>query len=265
MKKLCILFFFFGILTSCEDVIDVDLNTADPRLVVEASINILQDGSSNPSIRLTTTAPFFDDEIPFVADALVTITSDNGTIFPFTHTSNGVYESEFIPQDDVNYTLTIVHQNQTYSATEQLYRTNPLEYIEQRNDGGFTGEDVELKVFFTDPEGEGDYYFFESLSERGDDLDIYDDDFFDGNTIFGLYLAEDLAAGDEVTFNLYGVNQQFYNFMYILLQQTGSGGGPFETQPATVRGNIINETNEENFPLGYFRISEISTLHYTVQ
>ena len=77
---------------------------------------------------------------------------------------------------------------------------------------------------------------------------------------------EDLITGDEVVFNLYGVNEQFYNFMFVLLQQsTDQGSGPFETQPATVRGNIINETNSDNFPLGYFRISEVSTLNYIVQ
>ena len=36
--------------------------------------------------------------------------------------------------------------------------------------------------------------------------------------------------------------------MFILLQQGGEdGGGPFETQPATVRGNCINQTNSELF------------------
>ena len=95
-------------------------------------------------------------------------------------------------------------------------------------------------------------------------MDVYDDEFFDGNTIFGYYFVEDLAPGDEVQFNLYGVSEAYHNFMFILLQQTGDGG-PFETQPATVRGNIVNETNPDNFPLGYFRISEVSTLNYMVQ
>jgi hypothetical protein len=79
-------------------------------------------------------------------------------------------------------------------------------------------------------------------------------------------LAEDLTEGDIVTFNLFGVDEDFYNFMVVLLQQIDDGGGgPFETQPATVKGNILNITNEDNFPLGYFRISEMSTLEYTVQ
>ena len=54
--------------------------------------------------------------------------------------------------------------------------------------------------------------------------------------------------------------------MFILLQQNAAdGGGPFETQPATVRGNCINDTNPENFPLGYFRLSEVAELIYTVE
>jgi len=264
MKKLFMLFLFIGILSSCEDVIDVDLNTADPRLVIDASINLLEDGTSDATIRLTTTAPFFNNEVPYVGNASVSISDEDGTIYPFTYTSSGFYTSELTPRDNVQYTITIIYQGETYTATEQLHRVNPLEFVEQKDDGGFTGDEVELKAFFTDPIGEGDFYFFEGFSEKGDHLDIYDDKFFDGNSIFGLYLAEDLTANDEVIFNLYGVDQQFYNFMYVLLQQT-SGGGPFETQPATVRGNVINETNPDNFPLGYFRVSEKSTLTYTVQ
>ena len=96
--------------------------------------------------------------------------------------------------------------------------------------------------------------------------DTFNDEFFDGNSIFGFYQVEDLAPQDEITFFLSGVDEQFYNFMFILLQQgSDDSGGPFETQPATVRGNIINTTNPENFPLGYFRVSEVSTLSYTVQ
>ena len=261
-----VLLFFFGIFSACEEVIDVDLNTSEPRLVIEANINLLEDGSSNSTVKLTTTAPFFDNEIPVVDNAMVAITDENGDTFPFNYTGNGIYESNLIPQENVNYTLTINYEGEVYTATQQLYSVVPLEYVEQRNDGGFTGEDIELKVYFTDPLGIENYYFFEALSGRGDHLDIYSDEFFDGNSIFGLYLAEDLTAGDEVIFNLYGADEQFFNFMFVLLQQsTDQSDGPFQTQPATVRGNIINETNTENFPLGYFRVSEISTLTYIVE
>lgn len=266
MKKLLFIFVFFGIFTSCEDVIDVELNNAPPRLIVEANLNVWQDGSASAAIRLTTTAPFFDNNIPFVPNAEVSITDGNGMVYPFIYAQNGIYTSPLTPQENVDYTLTIVYNEETYTATERLYQVSTLEFVEQRDDGGFTGEDIELKAFFTDPAGERNYYYFEGLSEKGDVLDVYNDEFFDGNTIFGYYLVEDLAPEDEVQFNIYGVSEAYYNFMFILLQQTSDqGSGPFETQPASVRGNIVNETNSDNYPLGYFRISEVSTLNYIVQ
>lgn len=266
MKKLFLLVIFFGIFSSCEDVIDVELNDALPRLVVEANLNVWENGASQASVRLTTSAPFFNNGVPFITDAIVTVNDENGTVYPFTYSNNGFYTANLVPQLNIEYTLSIIYKDETYTATETLYTVSPLEFVEQRDDGGFTGEDIELKAFFTDPVGERNFYFFEGISERGDVLDVYNDEFFDGNTIFGYYLVEDLAPGDEVQFNIYGVSEAYYNFMFILLQQTSDqGGGPFETQPATVRGNIVNQTNPDNYPLGYFRVSEVSTLNYTVQ
>lgn len=266
MKKIFLFLLFFGIFVSCEDVIEVDLNDAPPRLVIEAELNVWENGASQASVRLTSTAPFFDNEVPYITNATVAIRDGNGTIFPFLYSNNGFYTADLVPQQNTDYTLIVTYNNQTYTATERRYSVAPLEYVEQRNDGGFTGEDIELKAFFTDPADAQNFYFFEGISSRGVVLDVYNDEFFNGNTIFGYYLVEDLSPGDEVQFNIYGASEAFYNFMFVLLQQTSDqGGGPFETQPATVRGNIVNETNPDNFPLGYFRISEVSTLNYTVQ
>ena len=187
--------------------------------------------------------------------------------FTLNNTADGIFKYDnFNPQPDTNYTLSVTYKDEVYTATEQLQPVVPLEFVEQRNDGGFDGESIELKAFFTDPANIENYYFFEGLSDRGNVYDTFNDEFFDGNSIFGFYVVEDLETGDEVNFVLHGVNEQFYNFVFILLQQgSDNSGGPFETQPATVRGNLVNETNPDNFPLGYFRISEISTLQYTVQ
>ena len=53
--------------------------------------------------------------------------------------------------------------------------------------------------------------------------------------------------------------------MFLLLSQTADGaGGPFSTTPATVRGNIVNKSDEDNYPFGFFRLSETDTVEYTV-
>jgi hypothetical protein len=98
------------------------------------------------------------------------------------------------------------------------------------------------------------------------EYDVIDDDFFQGNQMFGLYANEELKASDEIDFTLHGISQRYYNYMNILLGIAGSNGGsPFQTPPATVRGNIINQTNLNNFALGYFSLSETDHQTYRVQ
>ena len=261
----------FTLFLGCEDVIDVDLNEAQPRLVIEASINWFKNTSGNEqSVKLSLTSPFFDENVAPANDATVVITDENNNTFTFTENNEtGVYtNNSFIPVIDRTYTLTINYNNEIYTATETLKSVVSIDYIEQNNDGGFTGEDIELKAYYTDPANQENYYFFEFISDIPvvPTLEVYDDEFTDGNQIFGYYTEEDLEAGDAVTIRNYGISERFYEFMFILLQQSSDeGGGPFETQPATVRGNCINETNPDNFPFGYFRLSEVDELIYTVQ
>ncbi|OAB78473.1 DUF4249 domain-containing protein [Cochleicola gelatinilyticus] len=266
MKRLLAIVFCFLPFVSCEDVIDLDLNEAEPRLVIDAEIvKSVENDSSVARVRISLTTPFFENEPAFINNAMVTITDSNGAVFTLENTSDGFYSfPDFNPEVNTAYTLQVIYNTEIYSATELLQTVVPLEYIEQDNDGGFLGDEIELKAFYTDPVGEENFYFFEGLGPPGNVRDVFDDEFTNGNQVFALYVTEDLAIGDDVYFYLYGVNEQFYNYMSLLLQQTG-GGGPFETQPATVKGNIVNETNLENYPLGYFRISEVSVLSYTVQ
>ena len=100
MKKLFLLVIFFGIFSSCEDVIDVELNEAPPRLVVEANLNLWRNGNASAIIRLTTTGPFFENGVPFVSDASVTVTDENGNLYPFLYSQNGIYTSFFNPRTE---------------------------------------------------------------------------------------------------------------------------------------------------------------------
>lgn len=255
---------------SCEDVIDINLNTAAPKLVVDASINWVKGTPGNEqSIKLTLSAPYFDANVPPANNAIVTITNSNDSFNFLEDGDTGIYNnSNFIPVINETYTLTIMYQGETYSATETLKSVVPIDYIEQKDDGGFTGEETELKAYYTDPADEENFYFFEFISNIPviPTLEVYEDQFTNGNQIFGFYTEEDLTSGDVVTIRNHGVSRRFYNFMYILLQQNNQeGGGPFETQPATVRGNCTNLTNPDNFPLGYFRLSEVSEFIYVVE
>lgn len=270
MKKISpYIYLFFILLISCEEVVDVNLNTTAPKLVIDASINWYKGTVGNQQeINLSLTAPFFQENIPPATGAIVQIANGN-SIYIFTEdgTTGSYKNNTFVPILNETYQLTIQYNNETYTATETLQPVVAIDYVEQNNTGGFSGEDIELKAYYTDPINEENYYFFEFLSNAtiAPTLEVYDDEFTNGNQIFGYYSHENLEANQEVTIRNYGISEQFYNFMFILLQQNTQGGGPFETQPATVRGNCINQTNQDNYPLGYFRLSEVDEVIYTTQ
>ncbi|WP_353778498.1 DUF4249 family protein [Winogradskyella sp. 3972H.M.0a.05] len=271
MKKLLLVLSILFVFTSCEDEISVDLNNAEPRLVIEASINWFKGTAGNEQqIKLTLSAPYFDDEVPPANGATIFITDENNNTFNFIENGvTGIYQnSTFIPVIDGVYNLTVIYEGDTYTATETLKSVASIEFVEQNDEGGFTGEETELKAFYTDPADEENYYFFEFISDIPaiPTLEVYDDEFTNGNQIFGFYTEEELDTGDVVTIRNYGVSRRFYEFMFILLQQNSEeGGGPFETQPATVRGNCINTTSPDDFPFGYFRLSEVDEFIYVVE
>lgn len=271
MKNFLFIISMLLLQTSCEDVIELNLNTTEPKLVIEASINWLKGTSGNEQIiKLSLTAPYFDKNIPPANGAIVSVTDqDNNTYYFIEDGETGIYKTtNFKPILDHVYTLEVVYNNETYSGKEIFKSVVPLDFIEQNNEGGFTGKEIELKAYYTDPPDEKNFYFFEFRSNTTvpTSISIYEDRFTNGNQIFGFYSEEHLKVGDNIMIRNYGISEQFYNYMYILLQQNSdSGGSPFETQPTSVRGNCSNQSNPENFPLGYFRLSEVVELVYTIQ
>lgn len=269
-KYLSVLF-ICALSSSCEDVVDVKLDTAPPRLVVDAAINWIKGTPGDvQKITLTTTTDYYSNTIPKVSGATVYITNSANTVFDFIETVSGTGEyicNNFQPVINETYTLTIVSQGVTYKATETLKGVSDILYVEQNNNGGFTGDDIELKTFYDDPANEDNYYLFRYI--RNSTLakfDVSDDRFVQGNRTFDLYIHEDMAANDNVNIRLMGISKQYFNYMSILISvANGGGGGPFQTPPATVRGNVINQNNLTNYPLGYFSLSEVSELDYTVE
>lgn len=265
-QKFIILFLLFGTM-ACEEVVEIDLEDSEPRLVIEASLVWDIHQIQNPLfIRLSTTAPYFDEEIPPAENAEVRVFDSAGNEYVFDEIETGLFKNDgFAPEADMEYELEVIYQDEVYRATESLVSTSEIESIEQDNNGGFTGEEIELKAFYTDPEGKGNYYLFRFFHEEELSIQIFDDELIDGNRTFAFFSDDELDAGDKVTFELQGISEGFYEYLFILRSQAGSGGGPFQTQPTIVRGNIINTTSPENFAFGYFRLSERDVESYVIQ
>lgn len=263
---LCVSFF-----SSCEDVVEIDLDTAPAKLVIDAPLKWKKGTPGNEqTITLTTTTDFYASAVPPASGATVFVTNGNNVRFDFIETpGTGNYScSNFVPEIGQTYVLTVIYEGQTYTASEQLKAVPQIDAVEQNNNGGLTGNEIEVKFLFQDPENSPNYYLiqFQTPYSVMPEYDVIDDAFFQGNQIFGLYASDRLKVADEIQFTLHGISQRYYNYLNILLSVAGTNSGsPFQTPPATVRGNIINQTNFNNFALGFFSVSEIDQQTYIIQ
>ena len=263
IKKHALLLIVVFAITSCEDVVEVDVPETTPRLVIEATFNryFKEDGSSDSEgiVKLSLSAPFFAEQIPPALGAVVTINDPvNDISYEFADSeNNGSYFGRFVPDFNIPYELKVVYQGEIYESTTAMMPTGELESILQGDKTLFGGDDKEVIITFKDSPSERNYYLIDL--DVGNFL-ITDDEFYDGNSFVFSYFYEDLKVGDELNIRLFGVDKRFSNFFEILQTQSGAdgggGGGPFATPSGIVRGNVINTTNVDNYPFGYFRISE---------
>jgi hypothetical protein len=267
-----ILVFTSVVFSSCEKVIDVDLNNAEPKLVIDAVIK-WQKGTTGEEqvIKLSLTNDFFTNEILPANGASVTITNSIDEAFVFFEDGNtGNYIcSNFNPVIGETYTLVVIYDGEIYTASNPLLATPPIINVQQETVPSFGGDDqIQIKFFYQDNGAEDNYYLLgvKNPNKQIPETGVVSDEFFQGNIMFGLYRSSETEPGITLKLSVQGITFGFHNYMNILTTIGGSGSGnPFTTPPATLRGNIVNQTNSNNFPLGYFHLSEIDEVDYLVQ
>ena len=196
--------------------------------------------------------------------------NSGGTIFPFVETPNsGEYDcATFAPVLGETYTLTIHYNGQTITAKEKMISVPQIDTVEQESSAGIgnEGNHINVKTFFTDPGNSNDFYMTRVKSNINAIPEYYvtNDEFFQGNQFFNLYMDPYLKAGDTVDITLFGISERYFNYMTILTSVAGNSSGPFSTPPATLHGNVLNETNPNDYVLGYFSLSETDHTVYIV-
>jgi hypothetical protein len=251
--------------------VEVDVETAEPKLVIDASIDWVKGTTGNDQkIKLSTTTGYYSAMFPTVSGANIVITNSANTVFSFIENpGTGEYIcSNFHPAIGETYALKVVLNGETYTATETCIGVPNIENnIVQNDNGGFGGDEVEITYYYQDNGNEENYYLhrIQSPVSTFPDYKAKDDENSQGNLIPEYFSDEDLKAGDLINIRLYGISRRYYDYFRKLLAASGVGNGPFQTTPGSVRGNIINQTHFANFAYGYFRLSEVDVTDYTIK
>jgi len=256
----CSLFF-----TSCEDVIDLDLNQYEKRVVIDANIFVGENDYNK--IKVYYSAPFYATSYEYISTAIVTIKDLNTNIeYPFTYISNGNYENNsFNPSENNEYELQISYDGKIYKAYSNVTKSPIIENVEQINDAGFMGDSYELRFYYQDNPDEEDYYLTQTIDLEENDFSVGNDQFTNGNLSYELYFADKEQLAETIYFSLAKIDKAYYNYLSKMFSNAAAGGNPFATPTGTLKGNITNTSNIDDFPLGYFHIAKRESVDYTIQ
>ena len=246
-------------LVSCQKVIDVNLNSADPQYVVEANVN---DQPGPYTVRITRSANFSDDNnFPAVSGAFVTIKdvtagvtdtlSDAGAGSYKTHTLNGITGH--------TYQLYIKVNGREFAASSTMPEAVSLDTVYTER-SVFGGDDLFAVPVYTDPIRQGNRYRISQTVNRipVKGGDVRSDEVTNGQKAkFPYYYDTDdksgnpkIKSGDSVFMTLQSIDLGVYEF-YRTLEDTREQNSPSLSNPLT---------NISGGALGYFCASANRTM-----
>ena len=256
------------LISGCSKVINVKLATTEPKLVIDASIDWEKNTTGNEQrIYLSSTTGYYNEAVPAVSGATITITNAANTVFKFNETSKaGEYLcTNFKPVVGAAYRLSVTVDQVTYVATDTLMATPDIDPdIIQNEKGGLSADEMEIQYTYIDDGSHENYYMRRVKTNRVayPVFEMESDENFQGRKITAFYSHKDLKSGDSANVKLFGTSRRFFDYFRKVLTASGNNDSPFPTIPTQARGNIINQSNADNYPLGYFRLSEVSNRHY---
>ncbi len=272
--KIFVLLLFTNFICACEDVIEIDTPTTEPRLIIDALVRVDRNNSTTKiTLNANTTNSFFSNIVPVKLNQAVVINPDYVPTSPLdvgvinlTEVAPGIYEGEkstvFFTEGELQ--LVVEYNDQKYLAITRFVPSSNIDSISQGEESLFSEDDTEILISFTDNGETDNFYLFDFNQE---DYLVTEDEFYQGQTFNFSYFIEAIGS-QELKVALLGVDESFYNYMNQLIQQAGENQGPFQTPSGTVRGNLINITdidninsfdnveNSSNFALGYFAVCE---------
>lgn len=257
------------LLASCEDVIEVDLPTEEPRLIIDAVIRVdTTQSSTMVRVKVSETNSFFGSVPPTGVQQITMSNLDNpgGDNQVLLEEAPGIYAKPFPTAQLITdrWFLQIDFEGEFFVAEARFAPAAPIDNLEFGDDILFDEDDIELKVTFTDVADRVDFYVFDF--DFGNFL-VTEDEFYEGQQFeFSYFYDDNLEPGDEIEVSILGASESFFRYMDQIITQSEGNQGPFETPTLTVRGNIINASSidneevvnnvnlEDNFALGYFAI-----------
>lgn len=248
--KTYILFFLILLFSGCEKVIDVDLNDANPVVVIEAKLTNLP---VLVEVNISKTGSYFGSgPATKISNASVILENNFGGRFLLKEVEEGLYKSNDVyPQTGNNYKLTVDVEGEIYEATSKL---NPPVFIDSLTSvysEGFIFLDAGyiVNIYFGDPPNVKNYYRLKiykngKLKNDIDDLIVFDDNMFDGHKLVIRTRNTKFKPGDKAKVELISLDKNAYEYLKTFQEVISTNPG--SAAPVNPSSNFSNGA------LGYF-------------
>lgn len=241
--------------SSCEELIDINLNDADPRIVIEADLHNL---SNMQVIYVSRTVPF-DDVRPsaVVNTAQVEVLGPQGNLFRFTYSDEhqGYINRSFTVRENATYSLRVTVDGELYEATETMPMRVGVDSVGMLRENIFGDTYYFATLRFQDPAGTDNYYKYNvSVDNKPMKFFAVFSDKFNN----GLYVTHQIGSVDddiEMTSQVL-VRRQSVSASVFRYWNEIQSTNPGSAAPANPTSNISNGA------LGYFSVSSAEEFQF---
>ncbi len=270
--------FILSIAISCTKTIDLDLPLKDQRLVVEG---IITNEDTFYTVKLSNTTKYCyvynNAVIDYETGAIVVISDNYGISDTLKEKTKGIYYSN---PDHIkgiigrNYVVDILtkdgkHYKSKPETMLNVPKIDSIYYERNYSDHSPTYPNAYRYMVYIkwhDPKDTANYYmqivsyyWNNTWQQQNEWNTIFNDFSFDGKAISRL---ADQGYGQgyfSVKINLYALSKSNYDFWNILYQQKYSNdNGEVDIQVPLI-GNIFNVNDLNDYAIGYFQVSAISS------
>jgi len=278
---------------SCEEVINPELESASPVLVIDAWLN---NAPGPQQIYITRTQPYFENLAPpGVSGATVIVSDQNGKIYNFSESKPGLYVwvpagTEVFGTVGLKYTLSVQAGAESFIAEARMGRVPKIDsitfFLEEASQ--FTDDQYFAEFWATDPIEPNDAYWIktfknsEQLLKPSEIVTAYDAGFSKGSNFNGVAFIAPIrtavnpfdededgnikspyVVGDSIYVQLQSIDEAGFNFLNEVRIQTDRPGGfseLFATPLANVATNITNVNSSGSKVLGFFNVGAVTGL-----
>lgn len=266
MRKILIIFIAATLyLSSCEEVVNLDINQSIPQVVIEG---LLTNKDTVQYVKVSRSIQFYESGANPVTNAIVKVNSE-GNEYTYSHNPNQVAELDgyyfsdtpYAGQIDKAYTLTVDVNGIEYIATDTMKYVTQIDSmkvspaINPSEEDKKEGRVYQVLLYASEPQETEDFYLFhfyrnDSLITSTSEIYAFSDVIL-GDKLDGLPSPVLFKQGELAGVTIYSLTKEQYIYYTDLSNILNSDGGMFSPPPANPRNNFNNTA------LGLWQVSAI--------